>query len=469
MSRRGTRAWAALSTRLAVGAGLGVGVAVAVGAGIATPWPTLEQQPATVAVTPTPDDTVLACPGPILALGRDAADAAGLTSAAAGDVVAGSDGSEPEITELVTNPTAEGSDGAPVVTASPEGDRRSAAAAAASASIDADDLRGLAASDCRPALIESWLVGGATTTGAADLILLSNPSDVPATVQLTLYAATGASTPPGGADLVVDARGQRIVPLAALGVGEEAPIVRVTAAGAPVAAALQTSITRTLLPGGVDQTGAVAGAQTTQLIPGVLVPESAVEAAEAGATTRLRLLSAGVAAAATVTARDDDGAEVLSREVELEADLPLEVDLTGLPAGRHTVVVEAEAPVLAALWQTTGFGDDADFAWHLPASRIDAPTLVAVPEGPGSTVTLADVSGVAAVATLEPLSGPGQAVTETVPADGATTLAVVPGTVYRLDVDGAVHATVGYAGTGALAAFPIWPADAAAPEIVVHP
>src|SRR3546814_6297364 len=64
-------------------------------------------------------------------------------------------------------------------------------AAAGSSSVEAADLRGFAASACRPPLLESWLVGGATTTGSGDLVVLSNPGTVAATVQITVYGASG--------------------------------------------------------------------------------------------------------------------------------------------------------------------------------------------------------------------------------------------------------------------------------------
>ncbi|WP_159502505.1 DUF5719 family protein [Microbacterium sp. 18062] len=469
MKRRTALAWAATSTRLLVGAGLAVGIVLVVGLGVAAPWPTHEQAPVSVAATPTPADTVLACAGPLLALGRDATAAGGLTAAAPSAVVSASDGADLEQSLLASSPAVAGSEGAPALIAEPDGDRLTDAVAAGSASIEADDLRGFAASACRPPLIESWLVGGSTTTGSADLVLLANPSDVPATVQLTLYGATGVSVPPGGADLRVDAHSQRVVPLAGLGTDEEAPVVRVTASGAPVAATLQSSITRTLLPGGVDQTGAIVGAETTHVIPGIQVLQSAVDAAPTGSTTLLRLVSAGADTTVTVTVVDADGDEVLRQEAPLQADLPTEVDLAGLAAGQYTATVQSERPVVAAVWQTTGFGEDADFAWYTPAPELDGSTLVAVPDGPSPVLVLAGGLAGAADVTLEPVSGTGDAIRATVSAGGSTVVPIVPGTVYRLDTDLPVHAAVSYAAAGELGGFPVWPADAAASEITVHP
>lgn len=468
MSRRRALVWAATSTRLVVGAALAAGIVLVVGVGVAAPWPTHEQEAASLTVTPTPADTVLACSGPLLALGRDATQAGALTSVAAGEAVSASAGAALDESTLSSSPAVAGSDGALSLLAAPEGDVRSDAAAASSATIEAEDLRGYTASACRPPLIESWLVGGSTTTGAADLVLLANPSDVAATVQLTLYGATGLTTPPGGADLRVDARSQRIVPLAALGVGEEAPIVRVTASGAPIAASLQSNITRTLLPGGVEQTGAIVGAETTQVVPGVQVLQSAVDVGDSGATTVVRVLSPGSPTTVTVTAVDEDGEEALRQEAPLDADLPTEIDLAGLAAGRYSVAVTADVPVVAAIWQTTGLGEGSDFAWYTPAPLVSVPTLVAVPPGPTSVLFLAG-AGEAADVALEPVSGPGAALDATVSVDGLTVVTVTSGTVYRLESTSPLRAAVSYSGQGLLGGYPVWPADAAAAPLTVVP
>jgi hypothetical protein len=468
MTRRRALVWAATSTRLVVGAALAAGIVLVVGVGVAAPWPTHSQEAASLSVTPTPADTVLACSGPLLALGRDAAQAGGLTAVAGSGIVSASDGAALDESSLAASPAVAASDGALALVAPPEGDRRSDAAAAAGASIEADDLRGYAASACRPPLIESWLVGGSTTTGAADLVLLANPSDVAATVQLTLYGATGLTAPPGGANLRVDAHSQRIVPLAALGVGEEAPIVRVTASGAPVAASLQSNITRTLLPGGVEQTGAIVAAETTQIMPGVQVLQGAVDARESGATTVVRLVSPGTATTVTVTVADDEGVEVLRQEAPLEADLPTEIDLAGLAVGRYTVTASAGAPVAAAVWQTTGLGAGADFAWYTPAPLVAVPTLVAVPSGPSPVLFLVG-AGAAADVTLEPVQGTGDPIEARVSAEGVTVVDAVAGTVYRLETDTPVRASVSYADATSLGGFPVWAADAAAAPLTVHP
>ncbi len=469
MSRQRMWRWAATSTRLVVGAALAVGMVGAVGVGVAANWPTHTHEPLAVGVTPTPADTVLACAGPLLALGRDATQAGQIVSAAPTATVSGSDGASLKQLTEPTAPVVIGSDGHPVFVAPPVDETRSDAAASASGTVGAEDLRGFAASACQPPLIESWLVAGATTTGSADVILLSNPSDVAATVDLTLYSATGASTPPSGSGLRVDAHSQRLVPLAALAVGEGAPVVRVTASGAPVAAALQSSLSRTLLTGGVEQSGAIVGSATQQVIPGLRVPQSAVDAASAGATTLLRLLAPGADATATVTVQDDTGRTALTQSVPLGADLPTELDLAGLSAGTYTVRVDATSAVVSAVWQTTNFNNGADFAWYTAAEAIVDPSVVAVADGPSPLLVIAGSTAGAADVVLKPLSGATETERVRVAAGDTASVPVEPGAVYRIETSNPIRASVSYLADGAISAFPVWPADAAAAEIIVRP
>ena len=57
----------------------------------------------------------------------------------------------------------------------------------------------------------------------------------------------------------------------------------------------------------------------------------------------------------------------------------------------------------------------------------------------------------------------------TVPERGTMTARLSPRTVYLLEPDAPVRAALSLTGDGALAGIPVWPADAATPEIVVYP
>jgi len=457
--------WATTSARVVAGSAVAAAVVVGTVAGIAAPWPTLTATPVRVEATPAASDTVLACDGPLLALGRTAEQAGALSAAAAQQVVSGPAGSQ-AATGALTGSTPDGSGDATALRAQPIDGAPAPLAAAGSATATSADLIGFAASACRPPLPESWLVAGASTTGANDLVVLGNPGDVPATVQLSVYGAQGVSTPPGGSDIVVPAGGQRVVPLAGLLLGEESPVVRVVASGAPVHASMQTSLTRLLLPGGVDQVAPAAQADTRVVFPGVQILTSG--GSEAG--TVLRLLSPGANATATVTLTPVAAGAVAgtARQVPLEAGKPTSLDLSGVDAGAYTIDVTADQPVVGGVWSTTGFGEGADFAWYSPSPTIAVPSTVAVAAGAGAALVLTtDPGSGERTATLTPVEG-GDPITLVVPDGGSVSLAVAAG-VYTLDPGGAVRAALTYTSTGALAAYPLWPANTAASAITVLP
>ena len=203
-------------TRVLVGALLAVLVVALVIAAVGASVPGVSREALRIVDRPTPSQTVAVCPGPLLASGRTVGAAGDVTIAGGASVVSGSpDGTPRE--DVLTAPVGEGPR---VLRLDPTGDMPAAVAAAQSASVADEDLLGFAAAACTAPQFDSWLVGGATRTGSADLVVLSNPGDVPATVQLTVYASGGALTPPGGRDIVIGAGSQAVVPLAGLVLGE---------------------------------------------------------------------------------------------------------------------------------------------------------------------------------------------------------------------------------------------------------
>jgi len=472
MSDRPMFRWATTSARLLAGTLVSAAAVLAVVTAISVPWPTLTRVPVSISAAPAPAASVVVCDGPLLSIGRDVTDVEGISVAATQSLTSGvSDGSvqaEEQILEMDGIPTGAG----PVVfTAPPEDRARVDVAAAGAATARADDLYGFAASACRPPLLESWLVGGSGETGAADLVLMSNPGVVPATVDLTVFGAGGPQTPPGGSGLVVPPGAQRVVPLAGLVLGEVSPVVRVSAAGAPVHASLQASITRTLTPGGVDQVGAVPEPQRMLTITGVAVTRSPGSVGASDAATVLRLLapSSDTTAVVTVTAV---GRDVPAREPErvpLVAGQPVGVDLGGLTVGSYTVRIEADEPIVAAVWQDTGFDAGEDFAWYTPSPSVSVPSLFAAPAGPPPVLTLVNPGDEPAEVSVTSDNG-AFSLELVVPANGSMAARLSPRLVYILDPgDSEIRAGLSLTGSGALAGIPVWPADAAAPAITVYP
>jgi hypothetical protein len=472
MSDRRVFRWATTSARLLAGTLVAVAFVVGVVTAVSVPWPVVAREPVAVTAAPAPSASVLVCTGGLLALGREAADAGRIVTAAPQSITSGVGQGDPPPTEQpLASPAADATAPATSVVADPSGGERTDVAASGSATVEADDLRGFAASACRPALMESWLVGGSAATGAADVVLLANPGSVPASVQLTAYGAGGAQVPPGGEELVVAPGAQIVVPLAGLLPGEESPVIRVTATGAPVQAALQASITRTLVPGGIDQVGAIAVADERQVIPGVTVTQNPGADAAPGAATVVRLLSPNSDTTATITATPVGTVAVASAPttVPLSAGIPTEVELPGLAVGQYTVDVSAGAEVLAAVWQTSGFAEGADFAWYTAAPPVTTPSLFAAPAGPVPVLALTNPTDQPITVSVEAVDGSSSDQVTVAPGAGEA-VRLASRTVYALDAgDGGILATLSQSGDGALAGFPVWPSDATAQRITVYP
>ncbi|MCH6231333.1 DUF5719 family protein [Microbacterium sp. CFH 31415] len=472
MSDRRVFHWATTSTRLLAGTAVSAVAAVAVVTAVSVPWPTLTREPLSISTLPAPSASVASCDGGLLSLGRDVDDVEAISLAKGQVLTSGvSEGAEDPQEQVLNVPGLPEGDGPTVFTSPPRERERVDLAAAGAATATDDDLAGYAASACRPPLLESWLVGGSGETGASDLVLLANPGVVPARVQLTVYGADGPTTPPGGTDLVVPAGEQRVVALAGLLIGEASPVVRVSAVGAAIHASLQASITRTLTPGGVDQVGAVAEPQAVQTITGVAVTRNPGADGASDAATVLRVLSPSTDTTAkiTVTATGRDEPSLEPDDVPLTAGEPVEVDLSGLARGTYTVQVTADAPLVSAVWQTTGFEEGDDFAWYTPSPLIGVPSLFAVPSGPPPALTLVNPGDEPAEVSVTSADG-SYKLELAVPANGSMTARLSTRTVYVLDPGTSeVRAGISLTGNGALAGIPVWPADAAAPEIVVYP
>lgn len=462
MSESRVRRWALTSARVAVGTAIAGVAVVAVGAGIALPWPQVSATPVRVEAVPAPADSTLVCDGPLLALGRTVEQAGQLSVAAPQDVVSGPVGSDSRERAL-TGPT----DGSPVALTAPPVDRALGEIAASGSSVIADaDIRGFTASACTPPLMESWLVGGATTTGSNDLVVLANPGDVAATVQLTVYGAQGGSTPPGGRNRVVAPGAQIVVPLPGLLRDEESPVVQVTSSGAPVRASLQSSLIRVLTPGGVDQVGAIAAASSRAVIPDVPV---LAEPDGENPSTIVRLLASHADGEAVVTVRPVGGSAASSTSaVPLVAGVPSTLELGDLTPGRYSITIDATIPVVAAAWEATGFSEGSDFAWFPAAPEIGSETLFAVPRGPSPRLTVANPGAEEITVTLVPVDG-GESTSIAVPAGSSTSVDLEEATVYRLTPSAPVHASTSFSAADALAGFAIWPPDAAVPPITVFP
>jgi len=458
----GSRAFRVAATGARVVTGLAVIVACAVGvaAAVHAPWPVLSHDPAQVDVTPLPGDSVLVCNGDLRALGRDAAEPLDMQSASSPTLTTGGTSGPPASSELSVQdlPVARG---VPVLTGAVEGRTAPLIAGAESVTIAAEDLAGYAAVPCGTPRLDSWLVGGSTATGTEDLVILTNAAEVPSTVTLSVYGDTRSAR-----TVVVPARTQTALPLTSIAAGNNVPVVRVAAVGAPVRAVLQSSLVQVLDPAGIDLQDAVPGPQQKLTLTGVQA--FAVQGDDAEMAV-LRLLAPGQDAQARVRVLAEGASSPVDEfTVPLEMDLPAQVSLSGLEPGQYTVEIEADAPVVAALRQQDGFGLDTDFAWITPAPEIDADVVFAAPSGPAPRVQIANTADEDASVTIESLDG-GQSDELVVPAGETRGVDLDPRTTYRMRTTSSVHAAVTFTAPGALAVLPVQPSAGVEKPITVYP
>ncbi|MGO2745876.1 DUF5719 family protein [Microbacterium sp.] len=447
----------ATSARLLAGTVIAVACVAGVIAAVALPWPGAASEPAQVDVTPTAGDTTLVCTGDFRAVGRNSLDAAQQMPAGTPDLTVDSNGSRED--SVLAAPELSDTDGPQRFVGSAEQGGAALVAAAESIAFTSEDISGLAGAACREARTESWLVGGSVETGTNDLIILANPGDVTATATLTVFGLAETST-----TSLVPAGTQLSVPLSSVAIGAEDPVVRVTAAGAPLRASLQSSLIRTLDPSGIDLQDSAGAPNTHLAFAGVQVLAQSKDTP----LTVLRLMATDQETQARVLVRSE-GEVVQTLTVPLGAGAPTEVSFDDLEPGTYSVDIDADAPVVSAIRQMTRAGSGSDFSWMTPAPDIRGEVLIAVPAGPAPRIHLVNSAGTDATVSLAPASGDAEAQEITVPAGSDVVVDVDPDTVYSLASDEPIHAAVMLSGTDALAGWPVWPGAAAQEPITVYP
>lgn len=467
---------AAIASARAVTGLIGVGVAAAViaAAGL-LPFPTVRATPPSVVVNPVPTAQQLVCPGAVLRLadesGQDATTSSPLGrpsvrfAASAGEVdaspLAESDagtGGTPEAPTLISTPPSATGDTEPALLSGSQVQE-----------LSEGDFVGLAAADCGVATGETWLVGGSTTVGRTTLLTLSNPTEVPATVDIELFGDTGAIAAPGTSGIIVAPQGQRVLSLAGFQPDVAAPVVHVTSTGGHVVANLQQTVVRGLAPGGIDILAGSA-ASTENVIPGVMITNAAAVQALLGGgdgyqdvTTTLRLFAPGDdTVPVTVSVMAEDGAVTgLSFAVDIEGGRVTDVPIQELATGRYTVSIESDAPVVAAVRVTSAVGQSTDFAWAAAAAPLQDRAQVTVAPGPSPLLHLANPTGSEAVVTV----GAEQV---TVPAGGATAVPVTSGATLELSGFERLFAAVTFTEGGAIAHYTVHPPGVASGPVTVY-
>ncbi|AMB57859.1 DUF5719 family protein [Microterricola viridarii] len=482
-----SRRWALAGARVMTGL-IGIAAALStVAAAVLLPWPSQSVQPVETVVTPAAAEQQRVCPGPLLTLAADASAASAASSIGSANTVyaAGSvnalspDAVAVSPLQIPDNVAGEAA-GTPLVLSVPaQEDAASDApllAGAQSQTAQTETLTGFAAARCAEAGSDGWLVAGSTSTGQTSLILLSNPTAVVASVDLTVYGENGLVDAPGATGILVQPGSQRVVALAGLAPNLNSPVVHVATRGGQVVASLQQSVIRGLVPGGIDLVGTTAAPDLEQVIAGFIVPAALIDPTRSnesgihddGAVVRVLSLGDVPADVTLSVTADADGGNGSSTTVTLEPGVASEIPLGDLTAGSYTVRLNSDAPLVAAARSTEKSAASEDFAWFAASGTLGDHSAIAVADGPAPTLRLANPSTMAQTVTLQQ---PGAApVTLSLPAGSALIRPLDAGASYTLEgesLDG-VRASVSYQGSAALASFTISPPGPLAQPIGVY-
>lgn len=484
-ARRGVTAKGVVVAGARTVAGLvGIGVAaVTIAAAVLLPLPTISSTPASMLVTPVPTAQQLVCAGSVLRLADDSGEGA-TTVSALGSPDLRAEASEGRVSTTaveVSDASTGGTSSAPAVVSTPPsaaGATESALVSGAQSElVNEGDFVGLAAADCAVPNGDSWLAGGSTAVGRTTLLSLTNPSEVPATVNLEIFGEDGKVTAPGTSGIIVPANGQRVLSLAGFQPDIVSPVVHVKSTGGQVSATLQQATVRTLTPGGLDIVSSVPALATDTVIPGVVITGlDAVQALRKGGDpqfddveTAVRVFAPGEGTVSlTVTVTPEDGAETgTSFQVDVDAGRVTDVPIEQLATGSYTVGITSSAPVVGSVRVTSAVGQTTDFAWFTAASPLATAAQVTAAPGPNPVLHLANPGTAAADVVVAGTDGTSRTVT--VPAAASALVSLSAGETYSLTGFRLLYASVTLADAGMIAGYSVRPPGVGSGPILIYP
>ena len=482
---------AVVGARVVTGA-VGVLVAAAVVTAAAIiPLPSYTAAVPSLKVTPVETGQELVCAGSILALSESAdTDASATTALGSVAVVSGSTTDEITTTALANSDAGSGGTAAApqVVTADvdPASNEPLLLSGAQSQRAGTEDYFGLAASTCTVPTADTWLVGGATTTGRSTLITLSNPTEVTASVDLELFGELGAVSAPGLTEIAVAPGAQRVLSLAGFAPQLASPVVHVTSTGGLVVANLQQTTVRGIEAGGLDVVGASTAPGTTTVIPGVRIAGADTIGTRIGAAGYedlvpiLRLFVPGADAVdAQVTVQSETGeTEETTFDMQLTGGVALDLPIDDLVDGNYTITIESDAPVVAGA-RVAAIGGETDprtdFAWIASAAELDTAAMVSTPGDVGVALHLVNPTDEAVSVSVTAVAGSGfvgtvDAVRSVeLAAQGSAYVTAEAGASYELSGFDALYASVTAAAAGGVAAFTVAPRAESSNPIEIYP
>ncbi|MFM6978337.1 MAG: DUF5719 family protein [Micrococcales bacterium] len=307
-------------------------------------------------------------------------------------------------------------------------------------------LNGLLGASCQAPSAEHWLLGGDTSTGRETLLLLSNPSTVPATVNLEVYAEGGRVQASGLSGIAVSAGETQVVPLSSLIPETRAFAVQVQSRGASVGAWLQQRTVRGLLYAGADFISPLTEFGKALSIPGILVRGAKDAAALIAINDDYKDLIPALRVfnptnkAATFTAQifgaNDKTFGTVIRD-SVPANSVKDFSINGLADGDYAAFVTSDQNLSAAVRLPRSDKTkkpNTDFTWLQSAQLVTGSQQITVPNAGISKLSFTNSNNQSAAVTVN-------GVVVTLKAQGTTVLKVDAGPV-SIKTDGKVGANL---------------------------
>jgi hypothetical protein len=335
------------------------GAAFIQGFALQVPEPSAQEP---VSVTTDAKPLQLYCPGPLVELGgKDGTDLGSLALVGKADVSyrlgTGS---------LTADPESRIESGSAITMESRE-QGSDTLAALQTQLIQRPRMAGLAATNCGQPQAEGWLLTGLAGSGFESILQVANPNPVEVQIAFTFHLETATTS-----HLITLAPfAQQQLSLASYVEAEPQFAVHFQSSGQKVSVAMQNRSSAGLSATGVELVGPTALAAKSQVIPGFEI------LADGLAEPSLRIFNPGAEPTTALVTFVGSGTNSDVVQVEVPAG-GFELVQPKLAAGNYLVLIEAEAEVMAELYNPY-VGQNFDFGWLSPVTAMTGKTAMAIP------------------------------------------------------------------------------------------
>lgn len=246
---------------------------------------------------------------------------------------------------------------------------------------DGDLGGGLAITQCQQTSSDMWFVGAGSTANRPGTLVLTNPTEVDAVVDVSMYGTREEVEVVGGSGIVVKSGKSTRIPLDKLGTGEDELAIQVRASRGTIAASV------------LDATGKLNSYSGSEYLPIAAQPSksSVIGGVPTGSDERELLVAnpGDRAANVSVTVAGKNGTSTQSglESVSVDAGAVEPVDIPdGVGEAALSIRLKSNVPVTGAVRLTSG----SDVAYAAANDGLKGP--VAVPTGIGDALSSGDLS-----------------------------------------------------------------------------